>query len=189
MKDDGITITEQTNENVRLNKGETLYGIGTAYYPFDKKKAFLWFYRAALQGYGEAQSMVGSMYQHGEGVSRNDSLAMIWYRRAADHGDVFSVAQIGGMYEAGLGVRKDIGTAIKWYEIAAIHGNIQAQAQLAWIYHVKDEFKNMQKAVNWYQKAADNDHNDAKYQVKQVNRQGYYAKNDGKGTTKNHSYI
>jgi hypothetical protein len=189
LKDDGITITAQTNENVRRNKDEALYEIGTAYYPFDKKKAFLWFYRAALQGFGEAQGKVGHMYQHGQGVSKNDIVAMVWYRRAADNGDVFSVAQIGGMYEAGSGIPKDISTAIKWYEIAAIHNYVQAQAQLACFYHVTDEFNDLQKAVNWYQKAADNDHNDAKYQLKQVNRQGYYAKNDENGTESNHSSI
>jgi TPR repeat protein len=39
--------------------------------------------------------------------------------------------------------------------------------------------EDLQKAVNWYQKAAENNNQwDAKDRVKQLNKQGYYTKED-----------
>jgi TPR repeat protein len=49
---------------------------------------------------------------------------------------------------------------------------------LGYIYKVDGEVKNLQKAVNWYQKAADNNEYDTKYKVEELNKQGYYAKED-----------
>jgi TPR repeat protein len=43
------------------------------------------------------------------------------------------------------------------------------------IYETEDEFKDLQKAINWYQKAVDNNNEKANVKVKLLNDQGYYA--------------
>jgi TPR repeat protein len=49
------------------------------------------------------------------------------------------------------------------------------------IYQSDDEVKDLQKAVNWHQKAADNGNNIAIYQVTELHRLGYYANEKQKG--------
>jgi TPR repeat protein len=82
------------------------------------------------------------------------------------------------MHKSGIYVTKSIPTAIEWYTKAANQGNAQAQYSLGFIYYYEDEAKNLQKAVNWYQKAADNDYYGAKEEVKKLKKKGYYAKED-----------
>ena len=42
----------------------------------------------AEQGYAEAQSMLGFMHYHGEGVPQDYAEAALWYRRAAEQGTI-----------------------------------------------------------------------------------------------------
>src|SRR5215831_17224848 len=43
--------------------------------------------RLAEQGYTSAQSMLGTMYENGEGVPQDPDEAVKWYRKAATRGD------------------------------------------------------------------------------------------------------
>jgi TPR repeat protein len=63
-----------------------------------------------------------------------------------------------------------------------------ASCQLGYTYQNLDGFKDLQKAVNWYQKAADNNYYGAKDHVKELNEQGYYAKEKQKGINYCYSY-
>jgi TPR repeat protein len=89
--------------------------------------------------------------------------------------------QIGHMYRFGEGVTKNAHTGIEWYTKAANQGHVEAQFNLAYTYQFEDEVEDLQKAVNWFQKAAENDHRDAKEQVKQLNGNGYFAEEEQKG--------
>jgi TPR repeat protein len=80
------------------------------------------------------------------------------------------------MYFNREGVTKNFHTAIEWFTNAANQGNVHAQFYLGYIYQYKDELKDLQKAVNWYQKAVDNNDGRAKRWVKILEKQGYYAK-------------
>jgi uncharacterized membrane protein YedE/YeeE len=46
----------------------------------------VWYRRAALQGYAEAQFALGLLYEEGHGVTRDEREALAWYRKAADQG-------------------------------------------------------------------------------------------------------
>ena len=50
------------------------------------KKAFEWYEEAAKQGRADAQYNLGLMYERGQGVDQDDSMAMRWYAKAAAQG-------------------------------------------------------------------------------------------------------
>jgi TPR repeat protein len=45
--------------------------------------AAMWFYRAAIQGQGEAQYQLGMLYNKGQGVPRDYVLAYMWLNLSA----------------------------------------------------------------------------------------------------------
>jgi uncharacterized protein len=64
------------------------------------------------------QTMLGGMYEMGDGVRQNYATAATWYRKAAEQG--FAVAQVSlaRLYEQGRGVPQDYVQAFKWYVLA-----------------------------------------------------------------------
>jgi TPR repeat protein len=182
-------------------------------------KAFAWFHKAALQGHGSAQALVGWMYKSGTGVGKNYKLAMEWYLKGAAQDDFdapsnigylyqyglgvsidykeamkwymisankdhpYALNNVGNLYHRGLGVHRNVETAIKWYTRAALleEGGEGAQYNLASIYETDPKYKNLQKAVNWYQKAAECDFDQAADKVKCLNHRGYFPKPEQKG--------
>jgi TPR repeat protein len=250
VQGDGVYVSDEIIQKAKENNGEALYKIGFLYFFIDKKKAFMWFYKAALQNYGESQSKVGYMYQYAEGVDQNNKLAMEWYQKAAANGykdaiDLMdhlkyntdgteSISTLKGKcliyklyisflakckikentnglseeeiqkaveardterlndtaysYHKGIGVTANINTAIDIYTLAADQGSAKAQYSLGVIYELYDHVKDQQKAINWYQKAADSGYDFAKDGVKGLNRRGYYAK-DGEQQGKLYWYF
>jgi hypothetical protein len=73
---------------------------------------------------------MGWMYQHGNGVSQDDTEAMKWYRKAADAGNATAMYNIGWLYENGKGVSRDYTKAKKWYRKAADAGDSDAAIEL-----------------------------------------------------------
>jgi TPR repeat protein len=134
--------------------------------------------KAAIAGNAEAQYNVGELYYWGNGVSVDREQAMDWFLMAANNGNTDAMNWIGYMYKYGYGVTRNIRTAVGWYTKAANQGNPSTQYILGFVYQNDDEVKDLQQAVNWYQKAADNGNQDAKDKVKELNKQGYYAKED-----------
>lgn len=61
------------------------------------KKAFM-YYKLAAEKFkvSEAQKMVGWMYEHGQGVEKNDYLAKCWYERSEIDGDEMRIALVIG---------------------------------------------------------------------------------------------
>ena len=62
------------------------------------------------------------MYQLGEGVLQNYSLAVFWYRKAAIQGDASALNNLGAMYKFGAGVTKNLVLAHVFYNLAAVRG-------------------------------------------------------------------
>jgi TPR repeat protein len=145
---------------------------------FDYEQAMAWNMKAASAGNARGQYNIGFLYFSGWGVRKNYKQAMDWCLKAANNGNIDAMIQIASMYGYGQGVTENIYTVIEWYTKAANQGNATAQSNLGYIYQYQDEVKDLQKAVHWYQKAADNDYYGAKDRVKQLNEQGYYAKED-----------
>ena len=61
----------------------------------------------AEQGDSYAQYNLGLMYDYGEGVIEDYTLAVYWYRQAAEQSHAKGQYSIGYMYASGRGIAKD----------------------------------------------------------------------------------
>ena len=78
---------------------------------------------AAGRGNPKAQSLLGALYQSGQGVERDLSIAASLYAEAAEAGEVDAQFNLANMYLLGEGVLPDDGRARHWYERAAAQGH------------------------------------------------------------------
>jgi TPR repeat protein len=82
------------------------------------------FTAAAEAGNAQAQYLVGSMYDNGQGTAANDTEAVKWYSRAAHQGFVTAQYNLGMMLVHGEGIEKpDYMQAYAWFSIAATKGD------------------------------------------------------------------
>jgi TPR repeat protein len=123
----------------------------------------------AIFGNARAQFTLGTMYETGSGVTRNDREAVKWFRFAADQGRADAQNNLGVMYETGHGVPQNYSLAVKWYRRAAEQGYAKAQFNLAQMYAdglgVPQDAK---QAAAWYRLAADQGDVDAKSILDQI---------------------
>ncbi len=85
-----------------------------------------------------AQAMLGKAYKDGNGVTKNDPLALKWLRKAADQGDPGAENDLGIMYRLGEGVPQDKEEAVRHYKKAARLGNSKAMFNLGASYYNGD---------------------------------------------------
>ena len=88
----------------------------------------------AENGDAVAQYRLGTLYEEGKGVERNDATAFTWMRRAAIQGNADAQYGVGASYVEGLGVEKDEVEAAKWFQRAANQGMVYAQINLGLLY-------------------------------------------------------
>jgi hypothetical protein len=131
-------------ENARAGDPAAQNGLGVMYYTGeavsktssgqvldnDPELAAGWFFRAAEQGYADAQFNLGLMYINGEGVPQDISHAVELFQKAAEQGHVDAQNNLGAMYFTGEGVARNEKKAIEWFEKAAAQGNEDARANL-----------------------------------------------------------
>lgn len=89
-----------------------------------------WFYRAAEQGYADAQFNLGLMYVEGDGVDQDIAQAVELFKKAAEQGNIDAQNNLGAMYYTGEGVERNVDIAIGWFEKAAALGSDDARANL-----------------------------------------------------------
>jgi TPR repeat protein len=82
----------------------------------------------AEQGLADAQTMLGAMYNTGQGVALDHAEAVKWFRAAARQGDAGGQDSLGLAYEEGAGVSRDYLRAYMWYWLAATSGDAYADA-------------------------------------------------------------
>lgn len=78
------------------------------------RAAAIW-QRWAAQEQADAAFNLGQIYLYGDGVGRDEALALSWYRRAAELGDKPAQLQVGLMYLNGQGVAADPEEAQRWF--------------------------------------------------------------------------
>jgi TPR repeat protein len=93
----------------------------------------------ADQGNARAQTILGSMYEYGEGVPKDYSEARVWFKKAADQGSSEAQFQLGFTYvnpvvAYNLGAAKNYNEARIWFRKAADQGHVLAQAYLGLMY-------------------------------------------------------
>ena len=165
----------------------------------DKIKAAIWFGRAAGQGNGEAQFLLGSMWADGDGVPQDAFEAAFWLRKAAaqdvpgakallqkitreaaerprldaDPQDAAGRLALGRAYEEGDGVPWDAAQAAVWYRKAAEQGNAEARRRLGLLYEKgRGVRQDAAQAAVWYRKAAAQGDAEALYRLGRLHAAG-----------------
>src|SRR5205085_2674172 len=85
-----------------------------------------------------------------------DILPKELYKKAAEHGKEAAQYNLGRCYKSGIGVKKDNIKAFECYKKSAENGNINAQIFLGYAYCFGKGEKDLEKAICWWQKAANN---------------------------------
>jgi len=101
-----------------------------AYQQGDYASALRLFRPLAEQGNARAQTLLGLMYEDGQGVPKDFAQAAKWYQRASEQDFAMAQNNLGLMYLNGEGVPKDPALAAKWYRRAADLGLAEAQTSL-----------------------------------------------------------
>jgi len=119
-------------------------------------EAVKYYRKAAELGNADAQSTLGCLYDHAEGVRRNYAEAAKWYRKAAEQGNNVAQNNLGTLYYNGQGVKRNYSEALKWFRKAADHGNAAAYGWLGDMYYNGQGVKkNYGESAKWYRKAAE----------------------------------
>ena len=145
----------------------------------DDEEAVRWYRRAAEQGYAGAQSALGFLYAHGEGVPEDDIEAVRWYRFAAEQGWVNAQYNLGLMYADGEGVPEDDEEAVWWYRLAAEQGYASAQTILGLMYANGEGVpEDLVLAYMWYNLSAAQGNPRARWDVRVGTRYNSRAADD-----------
>jgi len=88
----------------------------------------------ASQGDSIAQNDLGSMYQFGDGVTKNYPKAIEYYQQASGQGLGLATANLGYMYDFGLGTPENNEKAIELYKVAANAGEPSGMLNLGAMY-------------------------------------------------------
>jgi TPR repeat protein len=146
--------------------------VANCYGSYERKNwsaAFVYCSADAEQGDADAQNKLGSLYDAGRGVAKDNAEAVRWYRKAADQGGASAQYNLGVMYDEGEGVMEDDAEAVRWYRKAADQGRARAQYNLGVMY---DEGEGVTEddaeAVRWYRKAAAQGDADARKRVAEL---------------------
>ncbi|KAF0547894.1 HCP-like protein [Gigaspora margarita] len=131
------------------------YGVGIAK---DEKKAYEWYFRAAMENSFCGQNNLGWCFEKGIGVVKDERKAFEWYLESAKGGNSSGQNNLGRCYEIGIGVDKDKKKAFKWYLKSANFGNPSGQYNLGICYrNGTGTSPNERQAIEWLQKSRDND--------------------------------
>jgi len=102
---------------------------------------------------------LGTMYEYGKHVAKDNTEAAKWYRRAADAGHVTAQTALAKMYLEGRGVTKDEVEALRLLLKSAEQGSARAQFKLAEMYQLgQGTPKNELEALRWYRISADQEY-------------------------------
>ena len=156
-----------------LEKGVELYN--------QKKftEAFFIIETEAKKGDGEAQFLLGKMYDFGNGTKKNLNKAVYWYRKGAERGNAKAMFNLALMYSTGEGVNKDLKQAHKFYLKSAESGNDAAQFNLALMYlNGEGVQQNYKKAYEWFYKAALQGDKVAQYNIGLMYKKGVGVQQD-----------
>ena len=121
----------------------------------------------------EVQFYLGTMYENGQGVAKDETEAVKWYRKAAEQGNADAQYSLGLMYKIGRGVVENEGEAQVWYRKAlnqyrevAEQGNAEVQTRVGKCYYYGNGVaKDYVEAVKWYRKAAEQGYAEAQMRL------------------------
>jgi TPR repeat protein len=96
----------------------------------DFTKAFQTLDKLAREGNTQAQQVLGVMYENGQGVKKDERLAIVWFRQAAEANNASAQYLLGSILERQSAGSETPGEALKWYRRAATNGHPSAQYRM-----------------------------------------------------------
>jgi TPR repeat protein len=136
--------------------------------PQNWERAAAWYGLAAQQGHPGAQFQLGEMHYAGMGVTKDSSLMIYWYTQAANEGMPEAQKALGDAYLIGDGVSANMPYAARLYAAAAAQGYREAQNALAIHYEQGYGGYDLDQAVYWYSRAADQGDESATRSAKEI---------------------
>lgn len=129
----------------------------------------------AQGGNARAQTLLATLYHHGQGVPEDDRLAAQWYERAARAGHAPAQFRLGNLYAYGHVQPADgsdpMRLAAQWYFEAARQGHADAQYALGVLFWAgSGVVHDHAQARKWFARAASQGHADAQAYMKATRR-------------------
>lgn len=127
----------------------------------------------AIEGYSQAQVILGFLYMNGDHVPQNNEKALKWFKKADEQGDADALVGTAILYGDNL---DDGNHAFMFVKEAAEKGNKLGQLLLARVYDwgMWGIDEDIHEAEKWYKKAAQQDDNNARFGLGRI----YVENND-----------
>jgi hypothetical protein len=128
-------------------------------------RAFAFAVAAAEAGERASMTLLGLLYENGEGVPRDAAKAASWYEIAATRGDREAMFRLGILHLDGRGVTKDERQAATWFAKAADLGQPEAMYNLG-LLHISGlggVKVDLERAADLFTRAATAGNIDARY--------------------------
>ncbi|BBU59458.1 hypothetical protein KU6B_57230 (plasmid) [Mameliella alba] len=119
--------------------------------------AMPYYQRAQAAGHVGSMTMIGWLYQNGQGVPKDYAEAERWFRKAREAGDVKAIEALAYRYRKGEGIGKDLEAAARLYRQAAEQGVLSSIYRMGW-YHYEGAGgveKDYAKAARWFRQAVE----------------------------------
>ncbi|GBB87549.1 hypothetical protein RclHR1_01400002 [Rhizophagus clarus] len=140
-------------------------GIGAG---IDKIKAFELYKKAADLGNSYGLYNLGCSYESGIGINANVKEAFKFYQKAADLGNQFGLNNLGICYKNGIGTDVNMKKAFESFHKAANLGNCFAQYNLAYMYEIGIIIEDLDQAIHWYKKSAEQGYQYAQFKLNEL---------------------
>ncbi len=109
---------------------------------------------AQAAGHVASMTMIGWLYQNGQGVDADLDEAGRWFRKASEKGDTKAIRALGYRLRLGEGVERDFEAARRLYRQAADRGDMRAMSGIGILYYNGEGVeKDFAEALRWYEKA------------------------------------
>lgn len=132
--------------------------------------------KAAEYGSIDALCRLGEIFSQNNEIGKNELLAFDYYQKAAQLGCLEAIYKVGRAYFLGLGVSKNVKKGEEVLLQAANSGLVEAQFELGNLY--KNELRDYEKAMKWFQSAYGHGDYDAAFHMGLMYEDGLGVKQD-----------
>ncbi|MFZ6653715.1 tetratricopeptide repeat protein [Undibacterium sp. TJN19] len=138
-----------------LEKGENFFA-GHGGERININEAIRYWVLASEAGEAKASYQLGWIYDVGNQVPQDNTVANKWYLKAAEQGSNIAQLKMAVLYDQQKGVMRDTKQIVKWLTLAAENGNPTAESNLGtiYLYGTYDQKKDELKAAYWFERSA-----------------------------------
>lgn len=122
------------------------------------KEAVRIYQKVMDEGYHVAHNFMGWLYEEGKVVEQDYKKAFACYMFAAAAGDSDAQINVGRLYQEGLGVTSCLVSAEKYFKMSVAQGDLNALVTLGDFYLQVESVKDVTKALECLELAAQRDH-------------------------------